>query len=165
MKTPGPDHPITCTPAAKRWRARFAGHVIADSADAIVLKEADYPPVVYFPREHVSMEYMSRTDHHTHCPYKGDASYYSLLMDGHFAVNAIWTYEQPYPAMSLIAGRLAFYPDQVELYEVDDAAVNPHHVEVHPDDAVQHTDAGDGHAQREHWPPNVNAPGTEGGVR
>ena len=165
MKIPGPDHPITVTPAAKRWRARFQGHVIADSANALVLKEATYPQVIYFPREDVSMEYMSRTAHSTHCPYKGDASYYTLLMDGHFAENAVWTYETPYPAMTAIAGRVAFYPNQVELYEVDDAAVNPHHVDANVDQAVQHTDSGGGAPQREHWPANVNTPGVEGGVR
>lgn len=165
MKIPGPDHPITITAADKRWRARFNGHVIADSSGALVLKEADYPPRIYFPREDVSMDYLNRTAHSTHCPYKGDAAYYTLVMDGHFLENAIWTYEAPYPAMSAIAGMLAFYPDQVELYEVDDAAVNPRHVEAKVDEAVQHTDTGDGHAQREHWPPNVGTPGMEGGVR
>jgi uncharacterized protein (DUF427 family) len=165
MKIPGPDHPITITPASRRWRARFKGHVIADSADALVLKEADYPERIYFPRDDVSMEYMSRTRHTTHCPYKGDANYYTLNMDGSLIENAVWTYEQPYPAMSAIAGRLAFYPDEVELYEVDDAAVNPRHIEENVDAAVQHTDAGDGRAQREHWPPSVDLPGEEGGVR
>ena len=63
MKVPGPDHPITVTDAPERWRVRYANHVIADSADALLLKEADYPPVVYFPREDVSMEYLARTDH------------------------------------------------------------------------------------------------------
>jgi uncharacterized protein (DUF427 family) len=155
MKIPGPDHPITVTPAATRWRAKFQGHVIAD-----------YPQVIYFPREDVSMEYMSRTDHRTHCPYKGDAAYYTLMMDGRFVENAVWTYEEPFPAMALIAGRLAFYPNQVEVYAVDDAAVNPHHVdEPSVDETVQHTDAGDGRSQREPWPPNVNTPGMEGGVR
>lgn len=165
MKTPGPDHPITCTPATKRWRVRYAGHVIADTDDALVLKEGGYPPVVYFPRGDVSMEYMSRTDHHTHCPYKGDAAYYSILMDGQFAENAVWTYEEPYPALEAITGRLAFYPDKVELYEVDDATVNPRHAKSDVDEIVQHTDAGDGRAQREHWPSNVETPGQGGGVR
>ena len=172
MKTPGPDHPITIRRADKRWRAKFADHVIADSADAVILKESTYPEVIYFPREDVSMEYMSRTTHHSHCPYKGDAAYYTLLMDGHFAENAVWTYEDAAEAVSPIAGRIAFYTDQVEVYEVDDAAVNPRHVsEVHDgheaevDDIVQHTDAGDGRAQREPWPPNIETPGMEGGVR
>jgi uncharacterized protein (DUF427 family) len=166
MKVPGPDHPITVREASRRWRVRFGSHVVADSDDALVLQEADYPPVVYFPREDVSMEYLSRTDHHTHCPYKGDASYYTLMMDGTFAENAVWTYETPFPAMTAIAGRLAFYPDKVEIYAVDDAAVNPDHVEADVDEAVLHTDAGDGRSQRAHWPPNVSEPGDEdGGVR
>jgi len=165
MKIPGPDHPITVTPAPQRWRAKFQGHVIADSADALVLKEASYPPVIYFPRADVSMDYLARTTHSTHCPYKGDASYYTLLMDGHFAENAVWTYETPFPAMSLIEGRLAFYPNHVEVYAVDDAAVNPRHLDADVDAVVQHTDAGDGTTQREHWPANVNTPGADGGVR
>jgi uncharacterized protein (DUF427 family) len=171
MKIPGPDHPITVEPAKRRWRALYAGHVIADSNDAIVLREADYPAVVYFPREDVAMEYMARTDKRSHCPYKGDAAYYTLNMDGHFAENAVWTYEEPFEAMSPIAGRLAFYPDKVEVYEVDDAAVNPRHVsevqeghEASVDEIVQHTDTGDGHSQREHWKPNVETP-REGGLR
>ena len=94
MKTPGPDHSITITPAPTRWRAKFAGHVIADSADALILQESTYPPVVYFPRADVSMDFMRRTDRSTHCPYKGDASYFTLLMDGKFAENAGWSYEQ-----------------------------------------------------------------------
>ena len=170
MKIPGPDHPITISPAPKRWRATYQGHVIADSSNAMVLKEADYPAVVYFPREDVSMDFMSRTAHTTHCPFKGDASYYTILMDGRFAENAVWSYEDPYPAMTAIRNRLAFYPNQVELYEVDDAAVNPRHADApntdrDVDEAVLHTDTGDGHAQREHWAPNVSTPGIEGGVR
>ncbi|HEX4713162.1 DUF427 domain-containing protein [Phenylobacterium sp.] len=169
MKTPGPDHPITIEAAKNRWRARFAGHVIADSNDALILREADYPARVYFPRQDVAMEYMSRTDRSTHCPYKGDAAYYTLLMDGQFAENAIWTYELPYPAMEPIAERLSFYPDKVEIYEVADAAVNPRHVEelhdshrVSVDEVVQHTDAGDGAAQRERWTPDTRATNDDG---
>ena len=165
MKIPGPDHPITITPADRRWRVKFQGHVIVDSGDALILKEANYPPVVYFPREDVSMEFLTRTAHATHCPYKGDAAYYTLQMDGHFAENAVWTYESPFPAMELIAGRVAFYPNEVEIYALDDAAVNPRHIESSVDEAVQHTDAGEGRAQREPWPPNVSTPGMEGGVR
>ena len=177
MKLPGPDHPITLTPAAKRWRARFAGHVIADSDSAIVLQEADYPPVVYFPRADVALEYMSRTDRSTHCPYKGDASYYTVLMDGQFAENAVWTYELPYPAMEAIAERLAFYTDKIEVYAVDDAEVNPpphgrresdgDDFAITVDDVVQHTDSGSGASQKEHWPANVTTPENtdDGGLR
>jgi uncharacterized protein (DUF427 family) len=176
MKTPGPDHPITITPATGRWRAKFQGHVIADSAEALILQEATYPPVVYFPRADVSMDYMRRTDRSTNCPYKGDAAYYTVLMDGQFAENGVWTYEDPYPAMSAIEGRLAFYPDKFEVYAVDDAAVNRHPAETAPpsetpaisvDEVVQHTDSGSGAPQREHWPANVSAPETtdDGGLR
>ena len=169
MKTPSTDHPITITPAPHRWRANYQGHVIADSDDALILQEGAYPPVVYFPREDVAMEYMARTERSTHCPYKGDASYYTVLLNGHIAENAVWTYEEPYPAMKLIEGRLAFYADRIDLYEVEDAAVNPHHLsDVERDggvDAViQHTDAGDGTTQRPHWAPNVETPATDDGA-
>jgi len=164
MKIPGPDHPITVTPAAKRWRVRYAGHVIADTDDALVLQESTYPQVIYFPRDDVAMEYLARTDHSTHCPYKGDASYYSIQMDGQLAENAVWTYETPFPAMAEIEGRLAFYPNKAEIYEVDDAAVDPRHAQADVDEVVQHTDSGSGQSQREHWPPNVAGP-SEGGVR
>jgi uncharacterized protein (DUF427 family) len=122
VKTPGPDHPITIEPAAGRWRAKFAGQVIADSADALILREANYPPRVYFPRGDVAMDYLSRTEAKTHCPYKGDAAYFTVRADGRFAESAVWTYEAPYPAMAEIAGRLSFYPDLVEVTEV--AATN-----------------------------------------
>ena len=170
MKTPGPDHPISIAPAATRWRARFAGHVIADSADAVILQEASYPRVVYFPRGDVSMDYLRRTERSTHCPYKGDASYFTVLMDGQFAENAVWSYEQPFPAMAGIENRLAFYPDKVEIYAVDAAELAAHQrgtpdlpgsdtdLSITVDEVVQHTDSGSGASQREHWPANVSAP-------
>ena len=154
-----PNHPITIEPAGKRWRVKYAGHVIADSADALVLREATYAPVIYFPREDVSMEYMARTDHSTHCPYKGDASYYTLNMDGEFAENAVWTYETPIEDVGLIKDRLAFYPNIVEIYAVDDAEVNPHASRSRIDDAILHTDSGSGASQREHAKPTVGLPG------
>lgn len=166
MLKPGPDHPIDIRPARNRWRAAFDGHVIADSADALILKEAAYPPVVYFPRADVEMSFMGRTDRSTHCPYKGDASYYTLQMDGRIADNVAWSYEHPYEGMETIGERIAFYADRVEVYEIDDAAVNPRHRDENVDQVVQHTDAGDGPAQRGHWPPNVGSGGQpEGGVR
>ncbi|OIQ81737.1 hypothetical protein GALL_364970 [mine drainage metagenome] len=92
--------------------------MIADSGHALVLKEAAYKPVVYFPRDDVSMEFMSKTDRVTHCPYKGDASYYTVLMDGRFGENSVWSYEEPFPAMEQIRGHLAFYPDKVTIEEM-----------------------------------------------
>jgi hypothetical protein len=114
------------------------------------------------------MGYMSRTDRGTHCPYKGDASYFTLHMDGQFAENAIWTYETPFPAMEQIAEHVAFYTDKIEVYEVEDAAVNPHHRDAVVQDraavdaVVQHTDSGSGASQREHWAPNVSTPDDAG---
>jgi hypothetical protein len=123
------------------------------------------------------MEYMSRTPRSTQCPYKGDASYYTINMDGQIAENAIWSYELPYPAMETIAERVAFYTDKIEVYAVDDAAVNPHPRDRQPsddedfaitvDDVVLHTDSGSGHSQRDHWAANVSTPETtdDGGLR
>ena len=165
------DHPITIQPAGQRWRAIYAGHVIADSNDAVILSEASMAPVVYFPRKDVGMEYMSRTERSTHCPFKGDASYYSLLMDGHLAENVVWTYETPKVGMEAITDRLAFYPDKVEVYPVDDAAVNPRHHEdpviraPNVDAIVQHTDSGSGASQRPHWDANVEEPPLEDEAR
>ena len=141
------------------WRSSICSAVIADSADALVLREAAYAPVIYFPREDVSMEYMARTDHSTHCPYKGDASYYTLNMDGEFAENAVWTYETPIDDVGLIKDRLAFYPNIVEIYAVDDAEVNPRHGRSEIDDVILHTDSGSGASQREHAKPTVGLPG------
>ena len=120
MKIPGPDHPITIASASRRWRARFNGRVVADSTATLVLKEASYPPVIYFPRADVAMDVLSRTERSTHCPYKGDAAYFTLTVDGLVAPNVIWSYETPFPAMAAITGHLAFYADRVDIYEVDD---------------------------------------------
>ncbi|WP_309605739.1 DUF427 domain-containing protein [Phenylobacterium sp.] len=124
MKTPGPDHPITLEPAANRWRARFAGEVIADSAAAVILREAGYPPRVYFPRADVAMRHLTRSEATTHCPYKGDAAYYTVRANGRMSESAVWTYEQPYPAMAGIKDLLSFYPDRVEVYEIAEPAVS-----------------------------------------
>lgn len=141
-------HPIDLTTAPRRWRALFAGHVIADSDDAVVLHEAGAPATVYFPSEDVSTEYMSPTAHRSHCPYKGEASYFSILMDGELVEDVAWTYADPYPAMDLLAGRIAFYPDKVEVYAVDDLQVNPRHREPPAvDDVVRQTDSGSGRSQ------------------
>lgn len=115
LKTPRPDHPITIAPAARRIRVTFAGKVVAESARALDLKEASYPAVRYIPREDADMACFERTQRTTHCPYKGDAAYYSLVVGDRRADNAVWTYEQPGEAVAAIAGHLAFYPDKVEI--------------------------------------------------
>jgi uncharacterized protein (DUF427 family) len=114
MKIPGPDHPITITAHAGHVIVRAGGQVIADTNRALSLREASYPAVLYIPREDASMGLLSRTDHQTHCPYKGDASYFSLPT-GEKGRNAVWTYETPHDAVSPIKDHLAFYPDKVDI--------------------------------------------------
>ena len=117
-KTPGPDHPITIAPSDSRVRVTVAGKVVADTTQALALREASYPPVLYVPRKDVDMAALARTDHSTHCPYKGDASYYSIPAGGDRATNAVWTYENPFEAVAAIKDHVAFYPDRVEAIEV-----------------------------------------------
>lgn len=119
MKEPGPDHPITITPNPRRVRVEIHGHVIADTAEALTLKEADYPAVQYLPRKDVEMGFFGPTEHRTHCPYKGDASYFTTKIDGEVLENVAWSYETPFPAMEQIRGMLAFYTNRVRVYEVD----------------------------------------------
>lgn len=118
MKLPGPDHPITITRNPKRVRVLADGVVIADTTSALTLKEASYPAVQYVPRDDATMAALQKTDRVTHCPYKGDASYFSVVANGKTLDNAIWSYEAPFPAMTEISGHLAFYPDKVQIEEV-----------------------------------------------
>lgn len=120
MKTPGPDHPITLAANANRVRARVENHVLADTADALTLNEADLAPVQYFPRGDVETGFLSETDKVTECPYKGRATYYSMLVNGDLLENCAWSYEEPYPAVEAIRGRIAFEPSQVQVYEISE---------------------------------------------
>ena len=115
MKLPGSDHPIAITPAKGRVVVRFAGEVIADTRHALELRESTYPAVLYIPRADAVMTHFARTQHSTHCPYKGDASYFDLGAGGKTAPNAVWSYETPYPAMAEIRDHLAFYPQHVSV--------------------------------------------------
>lgn len=117
MKIPGPDHPISITPSSKRVRVIFAGQVVADTTHALTLKEANYPAVHYIPRQDADMNALIATDHRTHCPYKGDASYFTLQAGKERAENAVWSYEKPFPAMAEIKEYLAFYPNCVDAIE------------------------------------------------
>lgn len=120
MKIPGPDHPITIEPNPRRVRVRLGGVVVAETTRALTLREATYPPVQYVPREDARMEHFARTAHATHCPYKGDAAYYTLKVGAEERGNAVWTYEAPFPAVAAIAGHLAFYPNRVDAIEESD---------------------------------------------
>jgi len=118
MKIPGPDHPITITPTAGRVIVIVGGKVIADSGKALTLKEASYPAVQYIPRADVDMSLLVRSDHKTYCPYKGDASYYSIPAGGERSRNAVWTYEDAYASVKAVKGYVAFYPDRVDAIEI-----------------------------------------------
>ncbi|HEY9545966.1 MAG TPA: DUF427 domain-containing protein [Solimonas sp.] len=120
IRIPGPDHPITIERADGRIVVTVAAQVIADTHDALILREASYPGVLYLPRKDVKTSLLQRTDHQTYCPYKGDCSYYSIPIGGGRSVNAIWSYEAPYDAVALIKDHMAFYPDRVDKIEQRD---------------------------------------------
>jgi uncharacterized protein (DUF427 family) len=90
---------------------------VADSGEALVLTEGSYSPVYYIPPQHVDFGVLERSGHKTRCPYKGEASYYSILVGDRMAADAVWCYEHPIDAVSAIAGYLAFYPDRVDCVE------------------------------------------------
>ena len=117
IRIPGPDHPITIEDNPRRVVVTLDGRVLADSRNALTLREASYTAVQYIPRADADMAALSRTDHTTYCPFKGDCSYYSLPGDDERGLNAVWTYEAPFPAVAAIKDYLAFYPDRVEVTE------------------------------------------------
>jgi uncharacterized protein (DUF427 family) len=114
VKIPGPDHAITIEPYPGRVVVTVGDRVIADSKDAMTLREAKYPAVHYIPRKDVDMTALARTETQTYCPYKGDASYFSIPAGGERSSDAIWTYEAPFDAVSSIKDYVAFYHDRVD---------------------------------------------------
>jgi uncharacterized protein (DUF427 family) len=114
---PSADHPITVEHNAARVTVTLGGTKIADTTDALTLQESTYPAVQYVPRKDVDMSLLERTDHETYCPFKGDASYYTIKNGDQALDNVVWTYEQPYDAVSGIKDHLAFYADRVEIAE------------------------------------------------
>lgn len=118
IKIPGPDHPITITRTPGLVTISVNGRRIASSREALTLKETVYPAVQYIPRKDVDMTQLQRTSHRTYCPYKGESVYYSIPAGGERSVNAVWTYEAPYPAVSAIKEYLAFYPERVDAIEL-----------------------------------------------
>jgi uncharacterized protein (DUF427 family) len=114
MKVPGPDHPISIEANPSRVVVTIGGKIIADTSNALTLRETTYPAVHYLPRRDVNMAALTRSEHTTYCPYKGDASYYSIPSGGDRSLNAVWTYEKPFEAMAQIKDYVAFYPDRVD---------------------------------------------------
>jgi len=114
---PGPKHPITVNPAGVRVVVRVHDQVIADTTSALTLREADYPAVLYLPREDVDMSLLERSTSDSYCPFKGDAAYYSIPAAGEQGIDAVWTYEAPYDAVGAIKDHLAFYTNRVASVE------------------------------------------------
>jgi uncharacterized protein (DUF427 family) len=114
-KIPGPDHPITVEPTAGRVVVRAGGRILADTDKALTLRESSYPAVQYVPLAEIDQDAIRHTETHTYCPYKGEASYYTIATAEGELTDAIWTYEEPYDAVGDIAGHAAFYPDRVEI--------------------------------------------------
>jgi uncharacterized protein (DUF427 family) len=117
MKIPGADHPIAIEKNPKRVKIICNGQVIANTTRSLELREATLPPVQYIPREDVNMSLLEPSHHSTHCPYKGDAGYFSINVNGKTAENAVWYYAAPYPAVAQIQDRVAFYPSKVDSIE------------------------------------------------
>jgi uncharacterized protein (DUF427 family) len=118
---PSAGHPITIEPTKGRVQVRVNGELVADTAAALVLQEATLPAVQYIPLADVVQQRLTRTDTGTYCPFKGDASYYSVTTSaGETVEDAIWFYEQPYPAVAAIAGHVAFYPNKAEIRVIPD---------------------------------------------
>ena len=111
-------HAIEISPFGGRVRIRFGGAIVADSAHALLLEEGSLPPVFYLPRGDVHMDHVTPSAHRSHCPFKGEASYFDVEAGGRREPEAAWSYETPIPAAAAIAGHLAFYPDKVEIETV-----------------------------------------------
>jgi len=121
-KIPGPEHPITIEDTGARVIARVGSRVVADTTRALTLREATYPPVHYIPIEDVDQSLLATSENRTYCPYKGEASYYTVTLPDGTLSDAVWFYPQPYDAVAQIAGHLAFYTDRVEVTAQADRA-------------------------------------------
>ena len=121
IKLPGPDHPISIHNNPSRVVVTLGGKVVADTRNALTLREASYPAVQYVPRRDVDMAALTRSQHTTFCPYKGEAAYFNIPAGGDRSVNAVWTYETPFAAMAQIKEYVAFYPDRVDEIKVIEA--------------------------------------------
>jgi uncharacterized protein (DUF427 family) len=114
VELPGPDHPISIERNPARVVVSVASRVIADTRNALTLREASYPPVQYIPGEDVDFSQLERSNHVTYCPYKGNCIYYSVPAGGEKSVNAVWSYEDPFPALEQIKRHVAFYSERVD---------------------------------------------------
>lgn len=110
---------ITIQPAEGVWTVRAGGAVLGESSEALELREGDYPPVIYFPRKDIAMAFLDASEKTTHCPHKGDASYYSVVTKSRTLADTVWSYENPKEDMAQIKGYLAFYPiDEITIEHI-----------------------------------------------
>jgi uncharacterized protein (DUF427 family) len=118
-----PDYRVDLVPDSRRVRVLFHGVTIADTTAALRVEETGHSPVLYVPEKDMRLDLMHRTDHHTHCPYKGEASYWTVEMsDGgnvHRSENAVWGYPTPYDEVAGLSGYYAFYPNRVDSISAD----------------------------------------------
>ncbi len=112
-----PGHTITLSPTPGTVTASVDGVEIARSSRVLTMHEGDYPPVQYFPRADVNEAMLKATDHSTHCPFKGQASYWNIAVGDTVLENAVWGYPAPYDEMTQIADYMAFYSDRVAISE------------------------------------------------
>ena len=117
VKIPGPEHPITIEPNPARVIVSVDGREVADTREALTLREASYNPVQYVPLGDVNMKLLTPSDHESYCPFKGDASYYSVPSAGERGLNLVWEYREPYDAVAQIRGHVAFYADRADVDE------------------------------------------------
>ncbi len=117
VKIPGPDHPITIERNPGRVVVSMDGQQLADTREALTLQESSYPAVQYIPLADVNRDLLTPSDHESYCPFKGEASYYSVPSAGESGVNLVWEYREPYDAVAQIRGHVAFYADRVEIDE------------------------------------------------
>jgi uncharacterized protein (DUF427 family) len=119
---PTAEHPITIEPTRERVQVRVNGEIVADTSAALRLQESTYPAVQYIPMDDLVQDVLTRTDTSTYCPFKGEASYYSVTTAaGDTVDDVIWTYEQPYPAVAVIAGHAAFHPGKADISVLPEA--------------------------------------------
>ncbi len=114
VKLPSAEYPITVNRSASHFVIVFRGRTLADTTRALILRENMLPRVVYVPREDVNLSLLRRSTKETYCPYKGTASYFEPDVGGDSGDPIAWTYEQPFAAVSTIAGHIAFYADKMD---------------------------------------------------
>ena len=131
-----PDYKVLLEPSPRRVRVVFNGETVADSTSAHLLFETRHLPVYYFPRADVRTDLMAPTDHHSFCPYKGTASYWTIRVGDRLSENAVWGYPEPYDEVAALGDFVAFYWDRVDHWYEEDEEIF-----VHPRDPYKRVDA------------------------